>query len=220
MQNKDEQYRNYAGQLRHPNGDLGKVVAEKMNKGNRLMNLDAIKQLHVADNDQILEIGMSNGFFVNEIVAISDTVRYFGCDTSTEMVDQANSINERWVEKKQAFFTKGDARHLPFEDSYFNKIFTINTIYFWDDVLTVLGEISRTLKKNGLLVIAFRPESVMQQMPVTKYGFTLFTQETVTRLLTDHGFSITNIIEKKDEDVILDELVIKNAYIIVCARKV
>ena len=60
-----------ARQLRNPKGILGKKVGEKMNAGNRQMNLETINQLELNPNDRILEIGMVNGFFVRNIFQIA-----------------------------------------------------------------------------------------------------------------------------------------------------
>lgn len=216
---KEEQYKLYANQLRHPHGTMGKEVGERMNKGNRLMNLEAIHQLQPSGTDRILEIGMGNGFFVGDILSENKEVKYFGCDSSTSMVEESILLNDRWIKNGQADFVTGEAQNLPFENNFFDKIFTVNTIYFWDDKNAVLTDISRTLKKNGLLIIALRPEWVMKTLPVTKYGFEFFTVESVSKLLASHGLSVTNVVEKEDEDVKLDDLKLPNAFVIVNAIK-
>ncbi len=216
---KEEQIKALAAQLRQPGGTFGKEVAERMNKGNRLMNLETIKQLHVGDNDRILEIGMGNGYFVNDILSSANNVTYVGCDTSNEMVEQATAINSEWVNKRQASFIAGDAHHLPFPDNHFQKIFTVNTIYFWENPKKVFNEFRRTLTEDGIFILTIRPKSVMEKMPVTKYGFSIFSTESATQLLADNGFTVINVVEKEDEDVKFQELVIKNAYIVITASK-
>ena len=67
LQDKPD-FRTIASQLRLPEGAIGKEVGANMNKGNRLMNLEAIKHLGISENDNILEIGMGNGFFVKDIL--------------------------------------------------------------------------------------------------------------------------------------------------------
>ena len=219
LHGKEERYKVFAEQLRHPSGALGKDVAGKMNKGNRLMNLETIKELQLSDNDQVLEIGMGNGFFVNDILLSNKSVKYFGCDTSLEMVDESILLNEKWVQSGRALFLRADAHHVPFQDALFDKIFTVNTIYFWEDATRVLSGIKRILKENGLFIISIRPKKVMEQMPVTKYGFTLFTREAVVQLLADNGFEVTHTVEKEDEDVKMEDVVIKNAYTVLTAVK-
>ena len=83
---KEYDTKTLAEQLRLPDGSLGIKVGENMNKGNRLMNLESIRQLNVTDNDNILEIGMGNGFFVKDILSLADNVHYTGCDFSGEIL--------------------------------------------------------------------------------------------------------------------------------------
>ena len=61
-------------QLRKPEGEFGLKIGKKMNESNAYMNLFTIKNLPIKTNDKILELGMGNGFFVNEIFKINNQV--------------------------------------------------------------------------------------------------------------------------------------------------
>lgn len=190
-----------------------------MNKGNRQMNLATIEELEINSNDCILEIGMGNGFFVREIFAKDETIRYIGCDYSREMVSEAFNHNNDLVIKGQARFNLSSVIKLPYCNDYFNRVFTVNTIYFWDQVETALSEIKRVLKNKGQLIISLRPKSVMDKLPLTKYGFTTFAKEDCVELLTKNGFKIENVIEKEDYDIDLFGEKYKSAFMIVKAQK-
>ncbi|HET6769186.1 MAG TPA: class I SAM-dependent methyltransferase [Chitinophagaceae bacterium] len=190
-----------AAQLRKPHGALGKEAGEMMNKGNERMNLAAIEQLDIETNDNILEIGMGNGFFVRHILANDNSIRYDGCDFSDLMVEEAIIRNEEYVSNGQARFTWADAMDLPYRDESFNKVFTVNTIYFWDEKEIVLAEIKRVLKKDGLLIISLRSKAVMDDLPVTKYGFKTFSKTDCIELLPRHGFQILGATEQEDLDI-------------------
>jgi ubiquinone/menaquinone biosynthesis C-methylase UbiE len=162
---------------------------------------------------------MGNGFFVKHILSVDQTIRYTGCDFSELMVDESINNNMDFVIKEQAKFTKANANKLPYKNEYFNKVFTVNTIYFWDKTETVLSEIKRVLKPNGLFVISWRPKSVMDTLPVTKYGFETFSESDCMELLTRKGFEIDHVAEHEDADIELNGEKFKNAYIIVRAFK-
>jgi ubiquinone/menaquinone biosynthesis C-methylase UbiE len=208
-----------AEQLRKPDGELGRETGVMMNKGNWLMNLSAIEQLGVSPKDNILEIGMGNGFFVKHILTADQTIRYTGCDFSEVMVDEAINNNLDFVIKGQAKFTKANANNLPYKNEYFNKVVTVNTIYFWDDAERVLSEIKRVLKPNGLLVISLRPKYVMDILPVTKYGFATFSKSDTMELLTRNAFEIVNVTECGDNDIELQGEKFRNAFLVVKAFK-
>ena len=213
-------HRALGSQLRQPRGTMGKKVAERMNHGNRKMNLATIEHLNVFDDDQVLEVGMGNGYFVEYLLSSADDVQYCGCDHSLWMVNESIFYNDKWVRRNQARFIVGDASNLPFKSNTFNKLFTVNTLYFWNDNAAVLNEFSRVLKEDGILVLTFRPAWVMKSLPVTSHGFTLYSNDEVVGMLEENGFDVIENIERPDEDIRYEELVFKSAYSIVKARKI
>src|SRR5262245_54523678 len=88
-------------QLKMPQGSLGIEIAAMMNKGNKLMNIATIEQLEIKPDDNILEIGMGNGFFIKNILKENEAVHYIGCDHSEQMVAEAFNCNNEFVIKGQ-----------------------------------------------------------------------------------------------------------------------
>jgi ubiquinone/menaquinone biosynthesis C-methylase UbiE len=194
-------------------------VGEKMNVGNAYINRYTIEALQVSRHDNILEIGMGNGFFVKDILAVDDSIKYCGCDFSAIMIEEANKMNAAFVAESRASFHLCDAAALPFEDASFNKIFTVNTLYFWDNHQATLAEISRVLQPNGQLIIAIRPKETMQHYPFVQYGFTLFSKTALTDFLSCNGFTVTSIIEKDEPPQEIGGVSMKVESLIVCAEK-
>ncbi len=181
-------FKKIAAQLRKPEGTDGVKVAEKMNIGNKSMNLHTIAVLDPQPNESILEIGMGNGFFVKNIIAAGSNINYVGCDYSIEMVQLASEINKNFIAIGLAKFIEGNIQELPFESASFDKIMTVNTFYFWDDYIKVLQELKRVLKKEGKLIIAVRPKHNLEKFPVTKYGFSIQSNDEIIKLLRSNGF--------------------------------
>ena len=204
-----------AEQLRLPNGELGIKVGENMNKGNRLMNLETISQLGLNDNDNVLEIGMGNGFFVKDILAAGKNVKYSGCDFSETMVKEALVLNGSFASNAQ--FILSNADELPFKDGSFDKVFTVNTIYFWENAQRTLAEIRRVLKGDGILIVTMRPKTIMDKLPVVKYGFTTFSTEDAVTLLEENKFEIISATESPDTDITINEQTFKNSFVIIKA---
>ncbi len=194
----EETLQHIARQLRQPHSEAGIQVGERMNVGNELINRRAITHLAVQSGETILETGMGNGFFVRDIVSIDPSVRYIGCDHSDVMVEQAELLNENFIQRGQAQFMVRQGQQLPFADSSFDAILTINTLYFWDNPANELAELGRVLKPDGRLLIGIRPRRIMESMPFTKYGFTLYSRDELITLLTANGFSIQQIIEESE----------------------
>jgi len=208
-----------ASQLRKPDGELGKRIGEMMNKGNELMNMVSIEELDATAGDNILEIGMGNGHFVKNILDKNATSSYTGCDFSATMVKEAVLNNTDFVHHHRAVFTKADVNKLPYNDNRFNKVFTVNTIYFWDDPKVAINEIKRVLKKGGVLIITMRPGWVMNSLPITAHGFKAYSDQDCRTLLSQNGFHIISILERDDYDLILSGEKYKNAFTVVKAIK-
>ncbi len=207
-----------AEQLRKPTGQFGLKIAENMNLSNALINKWTINKLHAKANNNILEIGMANGLFVKELLQKNAAVRYSGVDFSQIMVDESVIRNSKYIKNGQAAFYCADAQKLPFADNTFDKAFTINTIYFWEEPAAVLAELSRVLKPGGVFIISIRPQRVMQNYPFTQYGFRLYSSQALSELLAENGFLVTEAEEYTEPDQQLGELVIKPESLIVTAQ--
>ncbi len=216
----DQDTRRYiAAQLRKPAGERAAQVGEKMNEGNRLLNLRAVSQLSVQPEDTLLEIGMGNGAFVPLLLAAGPAVRYVGCDYSPEMVQQATSRNQAAVANGQARFLVAEAGSLPFPEAQFDKILAVNTIYFWEHPEEILAGLHRLLKPAGTLVLGLRPKATMQHYPFVSYGFRLYDAAEVTALLAASGFRAVRAVEEPEPDQEFNGLFQRVDSLLVVARK-
>lgn len=208
-----------AAQLRKPSGELGLQIGEFMNKGNVQMHHDTIRTLHATGEEHILEIGMGNGFFVKEILEPNSSVKYTGCDYSVLMVSEACKMNQDYVASGRAQFLHATAGSLPFSSQTFDKIFTINTIYFWEHPPLVLQQLHHLLKPEGNLIIAFRPERQMKNYPFANYGFQLYSKEAVKELLLENSFEVTEVHENQEPDFDLKGELMKMENTVIVCRK-
>jgi ubiquinone/menaquinone biosynthesis C-methylase UbiE len=214
----EEELKFFASQLRKPHGEFATTIVHKMNVGNKLINTTAIEALALEPNDTVLEIGMANGLYVNAIVEAASSIHYVGCDFSEEMIRQANHLNQHYVQQGRAAFILSNADELPFQEDSFTKLFTVNTLYFWEDPVETLKEFSRVLQPNGKLVVAIRPKASMELYPFVKYGFTKYSREELEVLLGANGFVVTNVIEKEELEQEISGQKVKVELVIVCAE--
>src|SRR5690606_33437900 len=83
-----------------------------------------------------------------------------------------------------------DGETLTFGDATFDKIFTVNTLYFWDAPERQLSEIRRVLRPSGIFCLAIASKAFMETMPFSTYGFRLYSAEEASQLLANNGFTI------------------------------
>lgn len=186
----NKELKELAQQLRHPSGEAGLKIAAMMHETNNNMTLHSVNHLGISDKDKVLELGHGNCEHLRQLAAVNGTIVYYGLERSALMYNEAKSINKDLIEQKQAFFYLYDGQEFPFPTAYFDKIFTVNTIYFWDNPQQVLAELYRVLKPNGSLNITFAQKEFMKQLPFTPYGFTLYDNEKISRLISASQFKI------------------------------
>lgn len=215
----EEDIKNIAAQLRKPEGEHGIEIGKLMNDGNAPMNLHTLAVLNPQAHESILEIGMGNGYFVKNIVNLHPSIRYTGCDYSELMVEAANQTNADLVEQGVVSFLYANAQRLPFNDCTFDKIFTINTFYFWDNHQKVLRELKRVLKVDGTLIIAVRPKHNLELFPVSKYDFAKLETAEILDLLASNGFGNVEITEiKEPEKEQMGQVFARESLILRCKR--
>ncbi|RZK04418.1 MAG: class I SAM-dependent methyltransferase [Flavobacterium sp.] len=157
-----------------------------------------MNQLHLKDHDSVLEIGHGNCGHLNYLLDKAKGLKYVGLEISSIMLNEAQKINTPFLSENVQFLLY-DGIKLPFEGARFDAVFTVNTLYFWQEPKEFLKEIHRVLNKEGKLLITIADKSFMEKLPFTKYVFTLYETSEVEELALNAGFKITKIKENTDE---------------------
>jgi ubiquinone/menaquinone biosynthesis C-methylase UbiE len=179
-----------AQQLRKPQGLLGRILGKLMRFGNKPANVWAISLADVRPSDRVLEVGFGSGVAIRQLARLAPEGQVCGVDFSPEMVRQARKLNAASVAAGRVNLREGEATTLPFGDDTFDKVLSVNVIYFWPEPLRSLNEIRRVLKPGGRLVLYFTHRDSMSGFPVTRTPvFALYTGEEVVGLLDKAGFS-------------------------------
>lgn len=183
--------KNLAAQLGRPEGEDGILVANNMHETNIGMTRHAIARLQVGDHNRILELGHGNCGHLELLLSAGRNIAYHGLEISDLMHREAQQLNREYTEQGRAVFGMYDGRKIPFPDAYFDRIFTVNTIYFWQEPEKLLEELYRVLQPGGLLNITFAHKDFMQQLPFTPFGFTLYNTQDIELLAQSTAFRYT-----------------------------
>ncbi|MCD1117966.1 class I SAM-dependent methyltransferase [Chryseobacterium turcicum] len=186
-----------AQNLANPQGEKGIQIGEMMNATNIGMTLESIKTLLIEDDENILEIGHGNAAHVKSLLHLAQNIKYTGIDISETMHNEAKRLNQNF--KSQAEFILYEGKKLPFEDKVFDKIFTVNTVYFWENPVEYLNEIYRVLKTNGTFVLTFGQRNFMETLPFTQFDFTLYNSDEMEETVSKSHFKRMKISEKEEQ---------------------
>ena len=187
-----------ASQLKNPHGERGLEVAEMMYQTNLSMIKHALQYLDIADGDTVLEIGYGNGKHIPLLFEKTPSILYQGLEISPLMYEQAIIENKRQILNQLVGLQLYNGRDVPFSETFFDRIFTVNTIYFWEFPELFLKELYRVLKLGGRLTISFIEESFMEKMPFTNFGFTYYNKNKINRLLKEIPFEMVDYQTEKE----------------------
>lgn len=174
-----------AQQLSNPEGETGKEVAKMMNETNISMTKESIKALHLMDNEKVLELGHGNAEHLSYLLDFANNIQYTGLEVSETMKSEAEKINSKYLSQVEFHLYEGNK--IPFENESFDKVMTVNTIYFWENPVEFFNEIYRVLKKDGSFVLTFAKKDFMKNLPFTA-DFKLYNYEDVEELVAQTNF--------------------------------
>nr|WP_121269182.1 class I SAM-dependent methyltransferase [Pedobacter schmidteae] len=216
----EQELEQIANQLGKPQGADGIITAGRMAHTNNNMTQNTIAALELVEGDVVLEVGPGNGTHVKHLMGLAPGLRYYGVDISDLMVTEATKINEADVKSGSASFELTPANRLNFKTDFFDKIFTVNTLYFWEDPKAYAEEIRRVLKPGGIFCLAIATKEFMEGLPFTKYKFKLYDVQSVETLIREAGFAIADILLQKDLTTSHTGQAVDRDIIIVRAKKV
>jgi arsenite methyltransferase len=197
-----------ARQLCKPSGWFGSlVISHGMNRGNRRITDRALELLEIRPDDQLLEIGFGGGIGLKAALQRLDKGAITGIDLSPDMVRSAERRFRREIADGRARVQIGDIAHLPYSDATFDRVFTINTIYFWPDTTEGLGQIQRVLKKGGRAAIGLRSREKMQWSGFDREGYRLFAPQEVLEFMQTTGFCGLRL-DHRYQDRVYDDVVV------------
>ena len=140
---KETPYQSVNPQLIEQYENFGKKTTRKKNFSNTWRKK---KTMELVEGKTVLEIGTAEGWLTKDLVQKSETV--VSCDISMSYLKRAQDAGI------QAEFIRIDAHMLPFENGTFDCVVLTEVLEHVFSPCRVLEEISRVMKKNGLLILS------------------------------------------------------------------
>ena len=148
-------------QFGRPSGLWGILVGMIM--ANTPSNKDrvhwTVSLLKIKPEDRILEIGFGTGYAIKIISKIATDGFVAGVDHSEVMVRHASKRNISAINEGKVVLKLGSVSNLPKFNEPFDKIFTINSIHFWNNPVECLKELRDLLRHGGLISVTLQPRS-------------------------------------------------------------
>jgi ubiquinone/menaquinone biosynthesis C-methylase UbiE len=174
----------FRAQFRNPKGFFGRIAGLLMVMTNRRINRFVVEMLDVQEHDRVLEIGFGPGVCIAMLADRAINGLVVGVDPSPTMLAQAGARNRIAVHSGRVELKVGSVSAIPYPDESFDKVCSINNIYFWPSRGDDLREIRRVMKDFGTLALAFR----IEPNPASPSKLPSFDPVEVKRLLAAAGF--------------------------------
>ena len=117
--------------LEENHGDVVKQVIEKM---------------QLAPGEKVLDLGCGNGWATRLIAQANAGVQAIGVDSSPKMIARADELHSFTIRSRYDF---GSIEALEFKDDEFDRVFSMEALYYVDDLEKTLAESFRVLKSGG-----------------------------------------------------------------------
>lgn len=106
----------------------------------------------VDSSKKMLEIGSNTGFTSVNMSLLTDC-DVTGIDINQESVDESIAYAKRNGVERRTKFQVASATKIPFDDNYFDIVWSSNVTSFIDDKTAAIREYLRVLKMGGILVV-------------------------------------------------------------------
>jgi ubiquinone/menaquinone biosynthesis C-methylase UbiE len=120
-----------------------------MEKGHRPVGEQAINLMNIPAYAQVLDVGCGSGWATRLMAEKAPSGRIVGIDIADEMITLARQTSASFANVE---FQVASAEKLPFSDGEFSHAFSMESLYYYADMLKALREIRRVLKPGGLFV--------------------------------------------------------------------
>lgn len=187
-----------AQQFRRPAGLLGRAWGPLMDYGNARIIAGTVDALEAEPQHDVLEIGFGGGFGLRLLLATTREGSVTGTELSDVMIARARRRYADAIERNRLRLVSAAVDRMPLDDELFDRVLTVNTVYFWSDPLRGMSEIFRVLKPAGRLALGIRPPDAMRRLPFTRHGFAIYEPAQIEEMLGLVGF--TGVISEAYDD--------------------
>ena len=192
-----------ANQYANPTGWFGRhVTSHLLSRANKNLNAAVFNALLIAKNDRFLEIGFGGGDLLLSVSRTELCSEICGIEKSESMLDKAATRLNSLSDSSTCKLKTGDIENLPLESNQFDKVCSVNTLYFWKDLHCVAAEVARVTTPNGKVILGFSLGETLKQSGYQEHGFQFYDLEQVHQAMFEADLHLVHVhqLERKNKD--------------------
>lgn len=179
----------FLANCKKPEGKFGAKIVKTMNRGHAPLSNWVFTVCPPTDGERILDVGCGGGGNILRMLERYPNCRVDGIDYSSVSVECSRQILKDHADRCEVICA--DVAKLPFEDGSYDRVVSFESIYFWQNPVAAMQEISRVLKVGGRLVIATEMSDPVKGKKWADRcdGMTVYTAEQLAAFFEKAGFS-------------------------------
>ncbi|HEY6334031.1 MAG TPA: class I SAM-dependent methyltransferase [Blastocatellia bacterium] len=185
---------------------------EGMIEGHIDVTEQIINDMDLRPSDRALDLGCGIGWATRMMAARVPRGIAVGVDLSDEMISRARTHDSN---PSNIFFFASSAAALPFNTSYFNKLLSIESLYYYPDIPAALSEVYRVMAPAGrvFFMVNLYYENKGSRHWVEKLAIQaqLLSEEQYSRLFSEAGFQRVELRRVRDRRP-MDDLLKPNSF--------
>ena len=135
-----------------PQGELGLQMIDGMNRGHAELTQWGFQ--HITFGSRILDVGCGGGAALNVLANLLSDASLVGCDISPLAVKSAREFNSEFTQSGRMIVKQTGVPNLDLPDNSFDVVYSIESLYFWSDVVAGLQDVLRVLIPGGTFMTA------------------------------------------------------------------
>jgi SAM-dependent methyltransferase len=149
-----------------------------------------LARMPVDEGDTVLDLGTGSGYALRALREAEGVGRGYGIDASPEMLRNARG----YTDDDGIGFARGDFEALPFGDTTFDSVFSMEAFYYARDPLGALAEVRRVLRPGGTFFCAVNffeeSEETHKWQEEVDVGMTLWSVDDYRDAFRDAGLHV------------------------------
>lgn len=187
-----------SGNPANPEGDMGEEMLLYMNDGHYEVSGWMIDIAEIQENDKVLDIGCGGGMTLKRISKKVTGGHLTGLDYSATSVEMTKELNKEDYNSGKLDVIEASVDNMPFEDDTFDKIVSVESLYFWKDLEKSISEIKRVMKKGGhacICIDIYQCDELSDEakMHIEKYDMYVPTLQEAREVFEKVGFSSVEV---------------------------
>lgn len=182
----------YFGNTRKPEGLLGKMMLNGMNREHTAVSAWGMVHLEGEAPHAIAELGCGGGRNAAALLERFPSAVLTAVDYSREAVSKTARMCATEISEGRCCVLQGDVSDLPLAEGSFDLACAFETVYFWPGPVESFREVFRILEPEGTFLIVNESDGLDEgdrKWLSLIDGLAIYTEEELVRFLEEAGFS-------------------------------